>query len=96
MGNLVFYMDGHTPHVLEHFPVFVESRDSIIHYSCNAPSKIILDKYNIKQLGENFGCFNTREVLEIPLKVYQKAVFFETKDKDVLQLNLEKLMRDLK
>ena len=90
---------GHKPHLLECFPYYSDSKCSFIHYTCNAPSMDVLRKNGIIPLGEFFGCANEVEVLEIPLSVYQKAGFSEstkTAGKEVLTLNLERLMRELK
>ena len=89
-------MDGHKPHALEYFPVSINSRDSIIHYTCNSPSKKVLDKYGIKLLGDQFGCKDAREVIEIPREVYTKSGLKDTSNKMILNINLEKLMRELK
>ena len=90
---------GHKPHQLEYFPYYSFSKNSFIHYTCNAPSMEVLKKNNILSLGSSFGCINDSEVLEIPIDVYKKAGFrdnLEKLDKSTLILNLEKLMRDLK
>lgn len=89
---------GHKPHALEYFPYYSFSKDSFIHYTCNAPSVDILKKNSITPLGDFFGCANHNEVLEIPLSVYKKAGFTgdcRNLNKHILTLNLEKLMRDL-
>lgn len=87
---------GHEPHNLECFPYFVISKTSFVHYTCNSPSKEILDKNGITPMGESFGCANETEVLEIPLEVYKKAGFKGIPKKEVLTLNLEKLIKNLK
>ena len=89
-------MEGHEPHSLEYLPVFVHSSNSILHYTCNSPDKKVLDKYGIKAKGGDFGCKDIREILDIPFKVYKKFGFFNVQDKNVLNMNLEKIMRDLK
>lgn len=87
---------GHKPHTLECFPYFVISKNSFIHYTCNSPSKEVLDKNGIISMGESFGCVNDTEVLEIPLEVYKKAGFRDIPKKEILTLNLEKLIKNLK
>jgi hypothetical protein len=90
---------GHKPHTLEYFPYYSFSRDSFVHYTCNAPSIEVLIKHNITPLGSSFGCINDAEVLEIPMNVYKKAGFrdkLDGLDKATLTLNLERLMRELK
>ncbi len=90
---------GHIPHSLECFPYYVGSRNSFIHYTCNAPPIETLERNNIFPLGNSFGCANNSEVLEISLKTYEKFGFNckpENIKREILTLNLEKLMRDLK
>lgn len=90
---------GHKPHLLECFPCYSISKDSFIHYTCNSPSKEVLDKNGITPFGKAFGCLNDTEVLEIPLGVYKKAGFREIPligNKAILILNLEKLVKNLK
>jgi len=85
-------MNGHKPHKFDSFPIFIRGKNAIIHYTCNAPSQEVLDKYGIESIGQKFGCADTREVLQIPKSIYDKAGFSELYDKDILELNLEKLM----
>ncbi len=85
-------MEGHKPHKFECFPFFIKSKNVILHYTCNSPSLRILRKYGIKPVGTDFGCANEREVLEIPLVLYNKKGFYEVDDKNILQINLERLM----
>jgi hypothetical protein len=58
-----------TPHSLEHTTII---DDYVFHYTCNPPSKSILDKYKIQQIGGDYGCRDPREVLMIPINVYKK------------------------
>ena len=90
MGN------GHKPHSLDFFPVFISNGNYILHYTCNAPEQNVLDKYEIISVGKEYGCKDPREVLKIPLNVYKKKGFENILNKDVLKLNLEKLIRKLK
>ncbi|MFH1503422.1 MAG: hypothetical protein ABIE36_02080 [Candidatus Diapherotrites archaeon] len=83
-------------HLLECFPYFVISKNSFIHYTCNSPSKEVLEKNGIVPIGKNFGCLNELEVLEIPLEVYKKEGFKGIPKKEILTLNLEKLVKKLK
>lgn len=85
-------MNGHRPHTLECLPFFSRSTGEIMHYTCNAPSRNTLKKYSIIAVGSNFGCKDPREVLRIPLKVYQNFGFNEVNDRLALNLNLERLM----
>ena len=87
---------GQKHHSLECFPYFVSSKKSFIHYTCNSPSIEILNKYEINPIGKSFGCLNETEVLEIPLEVYKSQGFRGIPKKEVLTLNLEKLIRNLK
>ena len=89
-------MTGHKPHSLEYFPIFINSENQIVHYTCNSPSDKVLDKNNIKKMGCSFGCVNSNEVLKIPFGLYAKKGFLNISDKEVLILNLEKFLRDLK
>jgi hypothetical protein len=87
---------GHKPHSLECFPYFVMSKNSFIHYTCNSPSKEILEKNGITPMGKFFGCYNESEVLEIPMDIYKKEGFKGIPKKEILTLNLEKLIKNLK
>ena len=87
---------GHKNHFLEVFPYFVKGGRYFVHYTCNSPSKKVLDRNNIIPLGESFGCVNENEMLQIPLEVYKKAGFEETSKKEILTLNLERLIKNLK
>jgi len=89
-------MEGHKPHSLEYLPVFINSENSFFHYTCNAPSNKILNANNIVVKGNDFGCVNFKEVLKIPLGLYLKKGFSKFVNKDILILNLEKLLRDLR
>ncbi len=86
-------MKGHTPHSLEYLPII--SDGAIKHYTCNAPSQCVLDKFGVKSIGDKFGCANLREVVEIPLRFYESQGFKMTQDKFQLILNLEILIKRL-
>lgn len=90
-------MKGHTPHKLECFPRYFPSLDSVIHYTCNAPKQTVLDKNGIKSIGKDFGCYDAREVLKIPAKIYLKAGYSKDdfNNKEVLQMNSEYIMKRL-
>lgn len=88
-------MEGHNPHSLEYFPVYISSKGAFIHYTCNSPDKGILEKNGVQTKGEDFGCANETEVLEIPEKLYFKKGFEELKDQRSLKVNLERVLRDL-
>ena len=85
----------HEPHLFEGFPFYLKSRNEIIHYTCNAPSREILEKNNLESIGKLFGS-DGREILRIPLAVYNKYGFSEIKDKNILKINSEIMMRKLK
>jgi len=88
---------GHKPHLLECFPKYFPSRNSVIHYTCNAPKQNILDKNGIISKGKDFGCYDSREVLEIPVEVYLKAGYSKDSfnNKNVLQMNSEYIIKKL-
>ena len=89
-------MEGHNPHSLEYLPIFIHSESQILHYTCNSPSDRVLDKNNIKKVGDSFNCVNSNEVLKLPFGLYTKKGFTNISNKEILTLNLEKLLRDLK
>jgi len=89
-------MKGHTPHSLEGVAGFIRSKNIILFYTCNAPSQKVLNKYGIVTSGDKFGCANPREILQIPLSLYNKAGFYDLDDKEVLEINVETLIRNLK
>ncbi len=89
-------MKGHKPHSLEYFPISIHSGNYFIHYTCNSPSDGVLDKHDIGKKGNDFGCINSNEVLKILFELYTKKGFSKTSNKEVLTINLEKLLRDLK
>lgn len=86
-------MKGHNPHSLEYMPVITNK--TIMHYTCNAPTEEILQKFGIEIIGDKFGCINPREVVKIPFEVYKKQGFQIPQDKDQLTINCELLMRRL-
>lgn len=88
-------MNGHIPHSLEYFPFFSSGKNIIIHYTCNAPSEAVLTKNGISAVGDQFGCANPKEVLIIPLQLYQDEGFLEVDDRIALAINLENLMVSL-
>lgn len=88
-----FYMAK--PHKFEDFPHYFSSLDSIIHYTCNPPSIEILRKYGINLRGQEVDT-DPAGFIEIPIEVYNSFGFTEIKDKNVLKINCETLMRKLK
>lgn len=88
-------MNGHIPHSLEFLSYFSRGKNILIHYTCNAPSEAVLTKNGISAVGDQFGCANPREVLIIPLKLYQNEGFLEVDDRTALAINLENLMSSL-
>jgi predicted aspartyl protease len=83
------------PHAFEDFPHYFPSLDSIIHYTCNPPSKETLNKYGIKLRGKEVDT-DPAGFLEIPLRLYKELGYTELEDKDVLKINCEHIMRKLK
>ena len=84
-----------TPHELEFMPILVKG--NVVHYTCNAPKKDILNKEGIICLGNRFGCDNGREVLKIPKEKdinrgFSPEIF---KDKNLLNYNTELLIRKI-
>ncbi len=59
-----------TPHSLERTRLL--KNGSVFHYTCNPPSRDILEKYGITGVGASFGCRDNNEVLLIPKEVYVK------------------------
>lgn len=88
-------MKGHKPHSLENITHFDSGTNTVVHYTCNAPNQETLNKYNIKSIGDRFGCADAREVLEIPAVVYEKFGIPFNDDSLLLILCSERLLRDL-
>lgn len=86
---------GHKPHSLECFPVIVESVGAVIHYTCNSPKQLVLERYGIISRGKSFGCGDNREVLQIPVLLYKKKGILLERDKSTLQINSERLLSTL-
>lgn len=82
------------PHSLE-VTAYISSKNSVLHYTCNPPEQRILEENNIECLGANFDCKDPREMLLIPKKVYDFLGYQITKDKDILKINSENLLRRL-
>lgn len=87
-------MNGHIPHSLDHFPVI--KGNEIIHYSCNAPAQRILDQYGIRAIGDEYGCADSREVLGILIALCKDKGYQVTQDTNVLIMNLENMLKNLK
>lgn len=62
---------GQKPLALE-YSGLISSTQEVFHYTCNPPAHAILDKYAIRAIGNAFGCRDPREVLMIPVDVYNK------------------------
>lgn len=91
------FMKGHKPHEFEgKLPVYIETDGFFIHYTCNSPEEKILKKNKISPIGEHFECASNLEVLKIPYELYEKYGFSEKKNKKVIGLNIERILRDLK
>lgn len=88
-------MEGHLPHSLEKLTEYIPEDRNFIHYTCNAPSQEVLDRYGIVSVGNDYGCKDNREVVKIPLKLYLERFSFTDKQ-SVLIINLENLLRKLK
>ncbi len=56
------------PHIFEGTII---TGDYVFHYTCNAPSEEVLEKYNIILKGHELG-MEKREILLIPHKVYEQ------------------------
>ncbi len=83
---------GQTIHALEHTKL-IKSIDAVFHYTCNPPSKDVLSQLEIKTIGDDFGCRDAREVLLIPITVYEKLGYV-VRDSD-LPIVSEQLLRSL-
>ena len=83
------------PHSLENQTFYDSQKNALIHYTCNAPSEEILGELGIKPIGDEYGCDDVREVVEVPVGIYLERGFMFTKDFDLLRINLENLMRNL-
>jgi len=68
----------------------------VVHYTCNAPSMEVLEKYGIKAIGDAFG-IEKRGILIIPEKVYEKyGLEVKGVDRDALNIRTENLLARLK
>lgn len=88
-------VNGHKPHSLEGI-TGVDSNGNGIHYTCNAPSQEVLKRHGIISLGENYGCSNSREVLQIPADLCKRYGIDPKTNQSVAIINYERMMRELK
>jgi len=79
------------PHSLEYTKELADGR--VFHYTCNPPSMEVLDRFNIKAIGDSLGCVDPREILVIPSEVYRNHGYMVRRDD--LQIVSEHLLRDL-
>jgi len=84
----------YVPHSLEYMPIYLKDKNAFLHYTCNSISNEKLNIYNITKLGFKFGCKNDKEVLLIPRDLYLKN--FSNESNDILKLNLELLLKNIK
>ena len=92
-------MEGQNPHTLE-YTSDIGIKVGIFHYTCNPPSKEILNKFIKKYFFISLGCNDDREVLLIPHKLLRKkGIRFPLDniilDNIILKLTLENLLRKL-
>ncbi|MAG45154.1 MAG: hypothetical protein CMH63_00070 [Nanoarchaeota archaeon] len=80
------------PHSLEHTKVLASG--DVFHYSCNAPSKAVLDRHGIRAIGKDLNCEDAREVLVIPGKVYGQYGY--SLEENSVQIVSEQLLRSLR
>ncbi len=66
---------------------------NIFHYTCNPPKKKTLEKYNIRSIGEDIGCNDSREILIIPPQLYKENGYYIREDD--LKIVSEALLREL-
>lgn len=71
------------------------SDGKVFHYTCNAPTHDILNKYHIKCIGKNLGCEDDRGVLLIPFEVFEQQGIPIPEDKRSLTIHAENLLRRL-
>jgi len=92
-------MERHIPHNLENITHINNKTNTVIHYTCNAPNQMILDKYDIKSIGEQYNTpkrkVGPREVLEIPIRVYDEFEIPLSDNTSLLIISSERLLRDL-
>ena len=82
------------PHSLEHSFLLGDGR--VFHYTCNPPPQKVLDHYNIITIGNEYGCSDPREVLLIPIGVFEQEGIPIPQDTNILKINAENLLRRLK
>ncbi|MEM1535959.1 MAG: hypothetical protein QXQ82_02130 [Candidatus Pacearchaeota archaeon] len=66
----------------------------VLHYTCNPPTKDVLDHYKIKQIGKEYG-FSERELLLIPEELIIKEKGYMPEDKIALAIICENLLAQL-
>jgi hypothetical protein len=90
-------MKGHKPHSLENMDrIFEDDKTQIWHYTCNSPKENVLKKYKITPIGFRYECADNREVLLIPLKLYESQFGKTEQDSNTFLLNCEILLRRLR
>ena len=68
----------------------------VFHYTCNAPSEDILEKYDIQCIGKSLGCEDDRGVLLIPFEVFEQEGVPIPEDRHALTIQTENLLTKLK
>lgn len=87
-------MNNRELHQLEYTKV-LPSGNAVFHYTCNSPNQEVLNKYGIEAIGVDLNC-NPREVLIIPIAVFEKEGIPIPRDEDALKIRAENLIRRLK
>lgn len=88
-------MRWHEAHSLEHIHEYI-SPSVIRHYWCNSPSVEILEKHGIKAVGDQYGCENIREVVEIQVSKFIEMQWIRPPDDPALiSLMSEQLLRHI-
>ena len=80
------------PHSLEKIDYIEGNR--VFHYTCNAPKQKTLEKLGIEAVGDEYGA-NKKEVLIIPVKLYERFGLKINDDKGNLRITSEILLRKI-
>ena len=87
-------MNNREPHQLE-YTRLLPSIGAVFHYTCNSPDQETLDKYGISAIGADLNC-NPREVLIIPITIFEKEGIPIPRNENALKIRAENLMRRLR
>jgi len=66
----------------------------VYHYTCNSPSQKVLDNNGIYAIGDLFNR-DSREVLIIPVNLFEREGIPFSQDENILTINTENLLRRL-